>query len=217
MNVRKALVGVLAGSLLLAACGSSGGSGIQSQGTAGVGSSGKNTSSPKLKPQLLTLDALPTGWAVDNSSDESSGTAPKCLKNVKSTMRSDDRSEAEADFVKGTTFPQLSQQIADFGSDASAAQKFSAAVALVDACRDISFTVQGHKITGSIGAMSFQQVAPKTHAWNIVLSAEGITIGFYAAYVQKGAEVESIIYSDFGTPNLDEYTNFVKAAVAKMP
>lgn len=119
--------------------------------------------------------------------------------------------------MKGTAYPQLSQQIAYFGTSASAAHKFSAGVGIVDACKQIAFPVQGHKVTGSIGAMSFPKVAPNTRAWNLVLSADGITIGFYVVYVQKGAELEAIIYGGLGTPDLGEFTNFVKAAVAKMP
>lgn len=81
--MRKALVGVLVGSLLLAiaACGGGSDPGVASataeSGAPRAGTT--NTSSapaPNLKSQLLTLDALPTGWAVDNSSDDSSGSAP---------------------------------------------------------------------------------------------------------------------------------------------
>lgn len=214
-----AVVGAAVSTLLvLAACGSSvvPGSPASSDGSSSP-STVANTPSkpaPDLKAQLLTVAGLPSGWAVDNSSDSGNASTPSCLKSLKATMHS--LNEAEADFVKGTDFPQF-EQVAYFGTANTALQKFSAGVALVDACKDISLTTDGHKIKGSIGTMSFPSVGDRSHAWNLVLSAEGINVGFYVVYVQKGAELENLVYGDLGTPDLDEYTTLVNAAVAKMP
>lgn len=205
--------------VVLAACGSSvvPGSPASSGGSSSPSTVATTPSkpAPDLKAQLLTVAGMPSGWAVDNSSDDSGGGAPPCVKNLKSST--DAPAKAQADFVKGSDIPTFSQQIGYFGTPATATEKFSIIKATLDACKDLSFTSDGHHFKGTIGAMSFPKLGDRSGAWSITESAEGVDVGIYVVFVQKGAEIEDLLYADLGTPDLDEYTTLVNAAVAKMP
>jgi hypothetical protein len=168
-----------------------------------------------LKPQLLTVAELPTGWAVDNSSDSSDSGAPPCLKDLKATFNTSDR--AKVDFVKGTDLPQFEQSLGYFGTIAAALAKYQAGAAILNNCKDVSFTSDGHKFTGSIGALSFPKVGQQSSAWQLVISTQGVTVGLDAVLVQVGPELTMLIYGDLGGPDLDEATSLARKAVAKMP
>jgi hypothetical protein len=199
---------------LLAACSSSGGD----PGSSPPASNPQTAASVpvrNLKPQLLTVSDLPTGWAVDNSSDSGGGTAPPCVKNLKSKLDTTDH--AEADFVKGTDVPVFNQQLGDYGTSAEALARYRTSTRILDGCRDFSFTSDGHKFTGSIGQLSFSKLGQNSDAWQIVLSAEGLTLGLDVVLVQKGTELALFLYGDFGTPDMSEFTQLVNKALARVP
>lgn len=167
-----------------------------------------------LKSQLLTVSELPIGWADDNSSDNSDNSdAPRCVRNLKSTFHTSSR--AERRFVKGTDIPTLQQSLGYFG--ASAAATYKAGAAILNRCKDVSFTSDGHRITGSIGALSFPKLGEQSAAWQLVLSTQGVTLGVHVVLVQKGSELTELLYGDVGTPDLAEVMSLARKAVAKMP
>jgi hypothetical protein len=159
---------------------------------------------------------LPAGWAVDNSSDsDDSGPEPPCLKHLKSGQKALD--EAEADFVQGTDFPILQQQLAYVGTTAAAVRDYAIAVAALNRCRDFSFTSEGHKYTGTIGQLSFPKFGERSAAWRLALSAAGLTFGIDLLIVQKGPELNLLLYGDLGTPDTAAFASIAAKAVAKMP
>jgi hypothetical protein len=228
MKCRAVAVGaILASGLGLVACSSSGGDPSPSSPVANPPTSVASRQSvvptvrsttsvhPRdLKSQLLSVAEVPVGWAVDNSSDKSDDSdTPPCFKHVKSTLHTSDR--AEVRFVKGTDLPTLQQSLGYFGS--SAAGTYQAGAAVINSCKDISFTNGGHRISGSIGALSFPKLGQQSSAWQFVLSTEGVTFGIDVVLVQKGSELTELIYADIGTPDIDEATLLARKAVAKMP
>lgn len=168
----------------------------------------------QLKSQLLTVDDLPTGWSVDSSGKDSSEGAPECLRDLKDVMETDEHADAE--FVKGDQFPSLSQGMGRFADKNAAVQAFTQGSALTDRCTDISFTSDGVKVTGTIGAMSLPPFGERSRAWRITLSAQGITLGMFVLMAQKGAEVQVLAYGNLGSPDVDEFTELAKRATDKM-
>lgn len=219
--MRRVLVVVSAG-LLLAACSSSGGNPGGSPPapvTGSTASGGSKASSPaapprNLKPQLLTVADLPSGWAVDNSSDSGGGTAPPCLRNVKAKLHTSDK--AGADFVKGTDIPDFEEQLGYFGTSA-ALSGYTTITDILNRCKDFSFTTGGQKYTGSIGQLSFPKRGQHSTAWQIVLSVQGVSLGIDVLLVHKGSELALLLYGDLGTPDLSEFTSLVDKALAKVP
>jgi hypothetical protein len=179
-------------------------------------SAATTSSAPRnLTSQLLTVADLPTGWAIDNSADTNDTTTPPCLASVKT--RVEPPSKADQDFVKGTDFPALSQHIGFFGSPATATSTFDELSSILDACKDVSFTSDGTKITGSIGEMSFAKLGDQSEAWQMVLSAEGQTIGIDLALARKGPELELLLYGNYGTPDVGEFVSLATKAMSKVP
>jgi len=224
MIVRRIRLGPFAAVLLtvsvaLAGC-SSAENGKGSVGPAAgpsAGSTAAGTAPPRdLTSQLFTVSELPAGWAVDNSAANSStDTTPPCLASVKAKV--EPALKADADFVKGTDFPALSQHIGDFGTSAAASSTFAAMTSTLDRCTDVSFTSEGTKITGSIGQMSFAKLGDRSEAWQMVLSAQGQTVGIDLVLVQRNRELELLLYGELGSPDVGEFTALASKAVAKLP
>jgi hypothetical protein len=169
-----------------------------------------------IKAQLLTVSDLPAGWAVDNSSNsDDSGPEPPCLKNLKSGQKAIDK--GEADFVQGTDFPVLQQQLGYFGSTATTVRNYAVTVAVLNRCRDFSFSSGGQKFTGTIGQLSFPKLGERSAAWRLVLSASGLRFGIDLAIMQKGPELNLMLYGDLGTPDTATFASIARTAVAKMP
>lgn len=199
---------------LLAACSSSG----SNPGSSSPPSNPQSSSSipaRNLKSQLLSVSDLPSGWAIDNSSDTSSNSIPPCVKNLKSKLNTSDK--AQIGFVKGSDVPDFGQQIGYFGTATAALAKYQSGTRILNACKDFSFSSDGHKYTGSIGQLSFPALRPRSTAWQITLSTEGVTVGIDVALVQKGSELSFLLYADVGSVDVSDFLPLARKAVAKMP
>lgn len=203
MTLRWSAAGIVA-AVLLTACSSS--SEIRGSSSA---------PSRNLKSQLLTVSELPSGWAIDNSSDSGSASTPPCLTNLKSTLTTTDK--AEISFVKGTSFPDFDQQLGYFGTATSALAQYRAGSGILNNCKDVSFTSDGHQYTGSIGQLSFPTLGQRSTAWQLTISAEGFTFGVDAVLVQKGPELSFLLFFDLGSVEISEFLPLARKAVAKMP
>jgi hypothetical protein len=171
---------------------------------------------PDLKAQLLTVAELPAGWSIDNSNSGGDNTStPSCLQWLDSELHAN--AKADASFVKGSDFPWLNQGIAYVGDDATASAKLSTIAAILNGCTDLSYTSDGHKVTGSMGVMSFPNFGDQSQAWDMTLTAEGTTVGFDLVLMQKGAELEQLFYGDLDPPDLYELQTLAKSAADKMP
>lgn len=125
---------------------------------------------------------------------------------------------ANASFVKGGSgLPAFAQAIGYFGDNGTASGEVSAAAAIFNACKDVSFTSDGQKITGSIRPMSFPTFGDQSQAWGGTFTAPGGTFGFDIVLIQKGTELESVVYGDLGTPDVSKLQTLAKSAADKMP
>jgi hypothetical protein len=226
--MRAVLAGVAVLALMVTACSSSSngkptisiGTSVSSTGlsASGAGSSGSvspSPAAPDLSSQLLAVTDLPTGWSIDNSSSDDDTDAPPCLKSLKSAFHTS--TDAERDFVQGTDVPAFDQEIGWFGSDSQAATTFQTGAAILNDCKDVSFTSDGTSFTGTIGQLSFPTFGDRSEAWALTLSAEGQTVVIDAVVLNKGAELEALLYLDYDSVDVDEFTDFVTKAVARMP
>jgi hypothetical protein len=171
---------------------------------------------PDLKAQLLTLADLPAGWSIDNSSSGDDPSTPPCLQRPDTKLHTTDK--ANASFVKGSSgLPAFAQAIGYFGDKAAASGEFSADAVIFNGCKDVSFTSDGQKITGSIRPMSFPTFGDQSQAWGGTFTAPGGTFGFDIFLMQKGAELESLVYGDLGPPDVKGLQTLAKSAADKMP
>jgi hypothetical protein len=170
---------------------------------------------PDLKAQLLTLADLPPGWSIDNSNSADNTDTPSCYQRFDSELHTNEK--ANASFVKGSDLPAFDQAIGYFGSNATARSKFSTGAAIFNGCNRRVLHIrwaEDHWIDdGDVAS----QVGYQSQAWDMTFTAQGTTSGFDLVLMQKGAELESLIYGDLGTPEVDELQTLAKSAADKMP
>ena len=168
---------------------------------------------PDLEAQLLSVADLPTGWAVDNSSDPDTA-APSCLKQAKAIT--DTPHSVRAEFVKGTDVPTLSDSIGYYDSSDNAEHKFTAAAQVLTSCKDVSFDSDGTHVTGTVGALSFPKIGDRSAAWRFTFDAGGQSFGAIEVLIQKDKELEILGLVDI-EPSVDELETLCQTAVAKLP
>jgi hypothetical protein len=216
--VKRIVIGLgLAGVLMISAC--SGGSPKSNPGpgiTAGTESSAsaaaQKAEAPDPSRLLLSINDLPTGWAINNASNDSSP-GPACLATLKKSF--DATKKADVTFVSGTSAPQLVHAVGTYADASTASAAFDRGTGILDGCKDISFTSSGKKYTGAIGAMSFPATGDRSKAWAMSLSNSGLTIGIDVVLFLKGSAIEEVALLDLGSPDTDDLKTFCDAAVAK--
>jgi hypothetical protein len=164
-------------------------------------------------PLLLSINDLPTGWSIDNSASDSAG-GPKCLATLKDSFAS--TKKANASFVDGTSVPALVHAVGTYVDAAAASAAFDRGTGILDGCKDISFSSDGKKYSGSIGAMSFPTIGERSKAWALSLSNSGLNIGIDVVLFLKGAAIEEVALLDLGSPNTDDLKTFCDKSLAKL-
>jgi len=90
----------------------------------------------------------------------------------------------------------------------------------MNACKQVSFTSNGTKVSGSVGKMSFPNIGDGSHAYNMSLSASksglSVTVGLDMVLFKKGPVDGEIIYFDLGTPDVTQLQTFVSASVDRI-
>ena len=84
------------------------------------------------------------------------------------------------------------------------------------ACKTFTSSSAGHKVTGSVGAMSFPAVGNRSSAYAITINIEGVNAGADIVIFQTGTYVAAVLYEDIGTPDLQQVQAFVKEALEKI-
>jgi len=96
--------------------------------------------------------------------------------------------------------------------------KFSTGAEIFIGCTDVSFASEGQKVTGSMGVMSFPTLGDHSQAWEMMFTAQGTTLDLEVVLMQKGAELQHLLYGDFdNTLDMDEFYALAQSAADKMP
>jgi hypothetical protein len=170
---------------------------------------------PDLKAEALSISDMPTGWSVDNSSG-SSGSGPDCLKPLQHPAASLER--ASASFQNGD-LPNMDESLAYYATG-EARNAYLRYVATLAACRQVTFKVSGHTLSGSMGEMSFPSVGDESRAYqiNMSTSVSGVdfSVGIDVVVVRKGNVAMDLVLVDLGTPDTALLQQFSAKAVAKI-
>jgi hypothetical protein len=148
----------------------------------------------ELKPMLLTVADLPPGWSVDNSSNDSSSSAPKCFQDLEKVGTNDPAREAEIAFVQGSEgIPALMESLG-----AMTPAEFDEGVGILNGCTDISFEADGQQIPGTIGALSIEKVGDQSAAWRMSFDVEGTPLTFEFSVTRVGSVGVLVGLADLG-------------------
>jgi hypothetical protein len=163
----------------------------------------------QLQAKALTISNFPTGWAVDNSSDSSTGSSG-CLSGLKSRFKHEVKVTAQ--FVNGGNLPAL-QETLETGPGISG--RYGKFVKTLNNCKTLAYSANGAQVKGTIGAMSFPTVGNRSAAYAITLKVEGETAGVDLVIFQVGSLIGDVVYEDF-VPDTDQVQAFVNEAINKI-
>lgn len=173
----------------------------------------KQSPLPDMKARLLHVSDLPPGWSTDNSNDSKDGTASDCITKAKATFKPD--AKANADFKKGN-IPSFRTAVGHYATEAAASKNLHSVFDTYIKCGKFSFTSTFKKYSGNIEEMSFPQVGDELKAFTSSIDTEGVTIGFDVVLFRVKNAIGTIIYTDLGTPFIDDVQDVVKRANMKL-
>jgi hypothetical protein len=163
----------------------------------------------QLKAKALSLSNLPTGWSVDNSSNNSSGPTSGCLAGLK---RIGHGTKVTVSFENGQ-LPVLEELLANGRGELAAYNQLNHILA---GCKHFTSTSNGQSVTYTVGAMSFPSVGSHSSAYSVAFSVQGVNAGFDIVLFQFGSIVGAIAYGDIGQPDPASVQAYVTEAVNKL-
>jgi len=167
-------------------------------------------STPRLSAELLSVNQMPVGWSVDNSS---SGSDVGCLANILEPKSIGQTSHASVFFAGNGNIPVIEEALATFTNAKTAYKKI---VTTLNTCKRISGTRGGVKGTGTVGQMSFPHYGNASAAFSVSLVTQGMTIGEDVLVVRKGNVVMGIIEADVPPVDVSQFQGFTVKALANV-
>lgn len=193
--------GVAAIGLMTASCG------------AAPSTSTTSRSTPDLKPLLLTISDLPSGWLVTPNKSSGSFESRGCPAfDAVSNVRDSDSVE----FVRSeqSDLPQLAEAI---GWSSEAASLFDQATADIGQCKHLTFQTGGVPASGTVDPISFPQVGNQSAAYLLAIDVASVQIDFDIVVARKGRYLSLLAFGAQGEPNFVQLEGYVTAALAKIP
>lgn len=155
---------------------------------------GASTSQTLLKAKALSIADMPSGWSVDNSPQAADPSSlGGCLKSLGAFKKPKGVVQVHVQFGQGS-LPAV-EEILEAGK--GAAVRYDRFIQIMSTCATVSTTENGKRVTGSVDAMSFPAVADSSSAYNIHLSAKGVTVDMDTVYFELGSIDGSVTYESF--------------------
>jgi hypothetical protein len=161
--------------------------------------------------KVLSLQNMPTGWSVYKSEGSASdlGGCLKGLQAVKKEAKGIVRVSAE---YQDRNDLLLEETIEAGPGMAARYRKFNATLS---ACKAISYSADGSKVTGTVAAMSFPKVGDSSSAYAVNLTIQGETLGIDIVFFKVGQFAAELLYAGV-SPDPDVVNAFANEAVDKI-
>jgi hypothetical protein len=166
----------------------------------------RGLTSKQLGHYLLTVSDMPSGWTSQRPSNGTSGG----FCHLHEDFHSNETGSAEADFAQGQ-LPQFSEELGSYQVAPTA--RFLKVVSDINQCT--SLTVSGTKLT--LGRMSFPTIGTMSAAYQATGSVQGINIGFDLILALKRRVVIGLVYTDVGTPDVEEVAALARKSGSQAP
>jgi hypothetical protein len=166
---------------------------------------------PSIKSKLLTIEEMPAGWRIDNSSSNGGLGGTKCLAGLDKANKTP--GQAEVSFEDGAGLPSVGEVI---GSGKKLARTFSEISTRLAGCKTLKLKENGATYQGTIGALSFPTIGSKSSAFQITFTIEGVTAGIDLVVFDTASYVGALIYGNIGTPEISQVEAFAHLAFAKL-
>jgi hypothetical protein len=168
----------------------------------------------QVKHKLLSVSDLPAGWSVQkgNSGGGSGSNLGGCFKGLSSTKHGvHGVVRAEVGFVDGM-LPAAAETL-EQGSTAAA--RYASFVHTLSKCSTISFTANGIKVNGTVGALSVPNVGTASTAYAINFTVSGETFGIDLILFKTSSTFGALTYEALGSPDASTAESFATAAADK--
>jgi hypothetical protein len=164
----------------------------------------------QLESKALSISNFPTGWSVAKSSSSGSDTGG-CLAGVGRSLGRGDVT-AKVAFHDGKA-PGLGEGLSE-GRDAK--DDYARANSMIASCKNLSLTLDGTRVTGTIGSMSLPTLGSQTNAYAATLHVQGVNVGIDYVFFRVGPVVGIIAYEDLGQPVPSSVQAYFVEAVNKI-
>ena len=179
-------------------------------GLLGTVATAASASPPKLSSMLLSIGQMPTGWAVDNSSG-SGGVS--CLTTLMEPKGIKQTAKASVVFQDNGNVPEVDEALATYTNAKTGYKKI---VANLTACKHLSGTTGGHKVTGTLGQMSFPHYENASEAFEASFTIQGTTFGEDIVIVRKGHIAMGLAEADLVSVDVSQFQGFAQKAIKKV-
>jgi hypothetical protein len=173
---------------------------------------------PDLRLQALSVHDLPSGWAVDRPSANTTD-PPACLKTVRRPAHALARLN-ESFIGDASGIPAFNETLDAFKTLAAADAALTHAGSLLDGCRQMTWNVGAATLRGGMRRWSLPSFADESQAFQLLptgmVRGLKITIDFDIVAVRKGATVILTALGDAGIPDRSLLTRLTGKAVAKL-
>jgi hypothetical protein len=184
----------LAGALVLAA--------LVLVGTSSIVSAGHATL--HLRPFLLSVEQMPTGWTAQHSTDAVGTGCPK-PKGIKVTQ------DVTASFAGGGA--DVVEQLKTYSVAVDKA--YSRVLRSLNACQHEKVREGTKSVNASVGAMSLPQYGNKSEAFNATWTDKGKSANIYEVAVRSGNIVVTV--AERGSGGLSQFEAVTSLAMSKLP
>jgi len=166
------------------------------------------------KQKLLSVSDLPAGWSVQkgNSGGGSVSVLGGCFKGLSSRPRAvQGVTRAEIGFVNGM-FPAAAETLEE---GKTAAARYTSFVHTLSKCSTVSFTANGIKVSGTVGALTVPTIGNASAAYAIHFTASGETLGIDLILFKEGSTFGVLSYESLGSPTAAAAESLAAAAAEK--
>lgn len=165
-----------------------------------------------LSSKTLSLSEMPPGWSVYHTRSSSLNNLGGCLRDIEAQKRLPKGIERAVVNYRDGQSPILGE-ILEAGKGAAA--RYDKFLSILNGCTNVSFTVKGKAVTGTIGVMALPTLGDSSRAYSMSFSVEGFSIGVDLVFFRIGQYDGELEYLDL-FPNASTVQAFATEAVNKI-
>jgi hypothetical protein len=207
MRVVRLISVCVVGAIFLAACGSS---------SSGTSSGGTTPTKQQIRPMLLALSDMPTGWATAPNSKDDSSSTELCSAQLGDSLGGTKAPSAQVTFQSATASLVPTQLIEEVAYVPSASAKFNRVASILNSCHSTSEGSGSQKLTLNIGRMSFPSLGDQSGAWLMSGSVSIVSISAPIVIVRKGDYLALLLLVGTGSNSASTLEGIAKTAVGKV-
>jgi hypothetical protein len=168
------------------------------------------SASPTLSTQTISLSSLPSGWSLENNSDNGVG----CLHNLLEPSGIKQTSVAEVYFVHSGGVPFVDEKLATYSNAKKAFKKIASTIA---ACHNPSGPFKGYQTTGTVTLFSYAKVGSQSVAYQMVFkTSTNATIYYDYVIARKNKVIVAVLEGSYPSVSSSQFGGFVTLALSKI-